>query len=218
MAIYLNLYHEIQRKKLQRQRDPVKIAIMAGLLVASGFVGYYFWRLEAVRSVKSQQAQVQSQWDKLEPKQKAAQARSEELKSNISVARSLEHHAENRFYWAPLVEQILQTIPPDVQITGINGTLTSQGSKKVTVAIDGLAAGDSPRAVAEQLRIAFQTKLSSQYNNVTSVFRTLEDAPEPVQIQGKNETAAVFVIDVVLTRPDVDDNSSASNAKSIFKH
>jgi Tfp pilus assembly protein PilN len=203
MSLYLNLYHEVQNKKLKRQRDPLKIGIMALAVVAMGFVLYYIWRFEAVRSIRFQAAGVQSDWIKLSPKQKTAQARRDELDQNRKIAEGIVHHVENRFYWGPLLDQFIQVIPPSIQITVLDGELALDGSKKVTLTVSGISTGDQPRAVAEELRIALQNKLALQYQQVTSVFGSLDEGI-PIQYQGRSSPSATFVINISFICPDVD--------------
>ena len=78
---------------------------------------------------------------------------------------------ENRFYWAPLFEQLIQVVPSDVQITGLDGSVSSDGLKKVTLTVTGIATGGEPRAKAEELRIALQNKLAAQYHQPTRHFQ-----------------------------------------------
>lgn len=203
MALYLNLYHEVQNQKLKRQRDPFKIAIAAALMVAVGFIGYYLWRVEVVKRARSAAAQIQSDWGKLEPKFKEAEAQKQEYEQNIALADILTHRIENRFYWAPLIQQIVEVVPQEVQVTALDGSLSTDGTKKVSLSISGLAADPQPRAVAERLRIAIQNKLSSQYRQATATFVSLEDGAEPVVVQGHSVPTATFVIGVTFSSPDI---------------
>jgi hypothetical protein len=208
MAIYLNLYHETQRQKLKRQRDPFKLAIVGALVVVIGFIGYYFWRSEAVSRVKRESQGVEADWNKLEPKQKAAKDRVAELTQNINLADALNHKVENRFYWAPMLQQLIQIVPPDIQITGMDGAVSLDGSKKVSISLRGMATGAQPRSVAEDLRTTLQNKLGSKYKDVTSVFGTLEDGAETVQYEGKALPTALFTINLSFVSPDVDETTA----------
>lgn len=210
MALYLNLYHEIQKQKLKRQRDPFKIGIMVILMIAVGFIVYYFWRLEAVKRSTHELIQVQGEWKTAEPKQKAALARRDELDENVKARDALVHKIENRFYWAPLLADIMHITPPEVQIYNFEGGSINNGAKKITVRLTGIAAGVQPRTVAEKLRTTLQNELSIHYQNVTSVFGTLEDNTETTQYQGKTLPTANFAIDITCTAPDIDDAEKAS--------
>ena len=210
MALYLNLYHEIQKQKLKRQRDPFKIGIMVILMIAVGFIAYYFWRLEAVKISTHELIRVQGEWKNAEPKQKAALTRRDELDENVKARDALVHKIENRFYWAPLLASIAHVTPPEVQIASFDGGAINTGAKKITVRITGIATGAQPRTVAEKLRTTLQNELSLHYQNVTSVFGGLEDNVETVQYQGKTLPTANFIIDITCTARDIDDAEKAS--------
>jgi hypothetical protein len=210
MALYLNLYHEIQKQKLKRQRDPFKIGIMVMLMVAVGFIAYYFWRLESVQKSTRELLRVQSEWKATEPKQKVALARRDELDLNVKLRDAIVHKIENRFYWAPLLNSILRVTPPEVQITGFGGEALNTGPKKITVSVSGISTGAQPRNVAEKLRTTLQNELALHYQQVTTVFGTLDDNAETIQYQGRTLPTSTFVINITCTAPDVDDVDKAS--------
>lgn len=217
MALYLNLYHEIQKQKLKRQRDPLKLALLGLVMVAVGLVGWYFYRMEHVRGIQQQADAIQAELKKYDGQAADAQKQLDAYDQNIKLAGAMIHKVENRFYWAPLLQQIVEVVRPDVQITALNGTVSSDGDKKVTLTVTGIATGGQPRAVAEELRTALQNKLSGKYLVPTAVFRSLEDGAEPVQYQGKSSPTALFVIDVTFTSPDVDE-AAKNAAKPAVRH
>lgn len=204
MALHLNLYHEIQRQELQRRRDPLKVGIMLLLFVAVGFVAYYFWRLAAVHDVTGQLSAVQGEWSRIASQEKTAKVRYGELEQEKKLSDALVHKIENRFYWAPLLQQMLQVVPPEVQITRFDGNLAADASKKVSLTVNGIATGSQPRATAEALRTALADKFSSSDQQTTSVFKSLEDGAETVQYKGETLQTAIFAIDLSLARPDID--------------
>jgi Tfp pilus assembly protein PilN len=196
MALNLNLYHEIQKQELQRRRDPLKIGIYVMVLLALGFVGYYFFRLQSYYSVKNELAGVVSRWQSAEEKQKAAKARMDELNQTIKVADAFKNRIEGRIYWAPILERIVRAVPPEIQITQLTGAVASDGSRKISVALTGVATGALPRTVAEQLRTALENKFTADYAHATSTFKSLEDGDDTVAYQGKNLPTAIFSIDL----------------------
>jgi len=209
MALYINLYHEIQKQKLKRQRDPFKIGIMIILMIAVAFIAFYFWRLESVGRSKSEMLRVQGEWKSTEPNSKTASARRDELDANVKLRDAMVHQIENRFYWAPLIGAVVRVAPPEVQITSFNGSATNTGPKKVTLSITGISSGAQPRTVAEKLRTTLQNELTSHYQTVTTAFGTLEDSAETVQYQGKTVPTANFVIDVTFVAPDIAESEKA---------
>jgi Tfp pilus assembly protein PilN len=218
MALYLNLYHEIQKQKLKRQRDPLKIAIMGMVVIAVALVAWYFYKVESVRSKQREATDVVDELKANDPKAADAQKQLAAYGDDIKLSDAIIHKMENRFYWAPLLEQILQIVPPEIQITGLDGSISSDGLKKVTLTVTGIATGGQPRAVAEELRIALQSKLSAaQYSQPSAIFRSLEDGTEPVQYQGKSLPTVLFVIDVTFTSPDVDEESKPKTPTRVPK-
>ncbi|PYL49356.1 MAG: hypothetical protein DMF40_02390, partial [Verrucomicrobia bacterium] len=84
MPLQLNLLHEEILEHRQRQRDPLKLSIYAGIGLAALLVLNYLWIGYRVLESKSRLNSVQSEWAKVEPKVTAAQKRAEELNGIIS--------------------------------------------------------------------------------------------------------------------------------------
>ncbi len=121
MALHLNLYHEIEKQKSQSRRDPLRLGIIGLACVALGFALFYFYRLHQAGEVDNQLGQLQSQWDKLDPQQKAAQARQADLSQSINTCDAVVSKIEHRLFWAPLLDQFLKVVPKNVQITRFDG-------------------------------------------------------------------------------------------------
>ena len=217
MALYLNLYHEVQKQKLKRQRDPLKLAMLGLLVVAVGLVAYYFWRMESVKKSQEAAGAVIADLKKNDPRAADAQKHIDEYDAEIKLADAVIHRMESRFYWAPLLGQIIEIIPPDVQITGLDGSIANDGTRKVTLSVTGIATGGQPRAVAEELRIALQNKLGAQYSQPAATFRSLDDGAEPVQYLGKTSPTVEFVIDVTFVSPDPDEAAKAAKPTRVPK-
>ncbi len=191
MALHLNLYHEVQRADLQRRRDPLKLGIIGMIVIAVGFLGYYFYRMESVRSVNEELSRLHAEWSATEPKFKVAQKRQAEIEVTLKTKATLVQMIENRFYWAPLFEKVLLTVPAEVQLTKLDGQMADK-DKQGGLSVTGISSGEQPRKVAEDLRTAFFNKLSEKYKGVNSSFKTLEDSEQTVKIDGKLYATAVF--------------------------
>lgn len=198
MALHLNLYHEVLKAKALKRRDPLKLSMYGLAAVVACFAGYYVLELVKLHSVNSELASVKAEFDKLEPLAKTARKREEDLQSQMKAGNLLVKRVENRFYWAPLLEQVMQVVPREVQVTRFSGDLTGEGLRRCSLSIDGLSAGTDPRKVAEDLRTAFTEKFSTKYKNVSSKFRTLEDGTETITLDGKRVSTATFAITVDL--------------------
>src|SRR6476469_341309 len=80
MPLQLNLLHEEILEQRQRQRDPLKLSIYAGIGLAALLLLNYLWTGYRVLDSKRHLSGVQGEWTKVEPKVTAAQKRAEELK------------------------------------------------------------------------------------------------------------------------------------------
>ncbi len=204
MALHLNLYHEIQKQKQQSRRDPLKLGMVGVGLIALCLAGYYLMRLREASSVMSRMDQMQAVWDKLEPEQKAAAAKQEDLAKAIKTSDALVQRIENRIYWAPLLGQLLEVTPKNVQITKFDGTAANDKTPTCSFTIVGLSSGAEPRRVAEELRTALHKKFAENHGAVTAAFQMLEDAQETVSVDGKPMPVANFGIKLDMSaRPPV---------------
>lgn len=202
MSLHLNLYHEVNKAKALKRRDPLKLTMYALSAVVAGFAGYYALQALKLHSLNSELATVKAEFDKLDPAAKTAKAREDELSAQLKSGNLLVKKVENRFYWAPLLEQIMQVVPREVQVTRLVGDLAGEGARRCTLSIDGLSAGQDARNVAETLRTAIAEKISPNHKNVTSKFRMLEDGTEMAMLDGKQVPTATFAINVEFTSGD----------------
>lgn len=196
MSLHLNLYHEVLKAKAIKRRDPLKLTMYGLSAVVAGFAGYYVLQAVKLHNLNSELATVKAEFDKLEPAAKTAKAREDELTVKLKAGNLLVKKVESRFYWAPLLEQIMQVVPREVQVTRLVGDLSGEGARRCSLSIDGLSAGTDARNVAETLRTAIAEKISPQHKNVTSKFRMLEDGTEMAMLDGKQVPTATFAINV----------------------
>ena len=198
MALHLNLYHEVLTAKAIKRRDPLKLAMLGLVAVIAGFASYYVIELVKLHSISNSLATVKGEFSKLEPLAKAAKKREEELNAQMKSGDLLVKKVEGRFYWAPMLEQIMQVVPREVQVTRLAGDIAGEGLRHCSISLDGLSAGADARKVAEDLRTALAEKFTASYRNVTSKFRSLEDGTEMVMLDGKQVPTAMFAISVDL--------------------
>src|SRR5260221_7102831 len=199
MALHLNLYHEVQKERQLKRRDPLKLSMYGLSAMAALFAIYYFIELGRMHGMTVDLDRVQAQYNSLEPKAKAAKKREDEINLEIRKSDLMAKRIESRFYWAPMIEQISQAVPREVQITRLVGDLSGEGVRKCSLTLDGLSAGSDPRKVAEDLRTAIAEKLGPKYKAVTSNFKPLEDGSEMVLLDGRQMPTASFAINVQLT-------------------
>ena len=197
MALHLNLLHEEILEQRQRQRDPLKIGMMVLGALGALMLAYYLWNAYKVLEIRNRLSQVQHDWAKVEPKVTAAQKRSTELNGIISTTKVLDTMIDGRFFWGPFLEKLSRCVALNAQLTTIDGNVAEDG--KVTVVIEGLAAGREPRAAAEELRQLLLEQLGQTYLEVKVEFRTLEDLDTIVKIGGANQSMARFAISATFT-------------------
>jgi hypothetical protein len=160
-----------------------------------GFVINYFIVLERSHMVNIRYTIVQGDWAAVEPKAKDAKARQTELEAEIAASDAMVKNVDSRLYWAPVLDQILQTVPRSVQLTHLGAE--APGDEKAinsAIEISGIASAPEPRKEAEAVRTALDTKLGTKFKHVSSVFKTLDDSDQYVMLDGKRLPTASFTI------------------------
>jgi hypothetical protein len=196
MALHLNLLHEEIFEQRQRQRDPLKIGMMVLGALGAIMLVYYLWNAYKVLEIRTRLAQAQHDWSKVEPKVTGAQKRSAELNSIISTTKVLDGIIDSRFFWAPVLEKLSRCVALNAQVTSVDGSVLDDG--RISVVIEGLAAGREPRAAAEELRQLLLEQLGQSYPDVKVEFKALEDLDTIVNIGGSNMAMARFGINVTI--------------------
>jgi hypothetical protein len=197
MALHLNLLHEEILAERQRQRDPLKI----GMLVLAGCGAllflYYGWNAYRAIAIKAELSRVEAEWKKIEPSVIDAQKRSTELNSIISTTQVLDDYIDNRFFWGPLLEKLSRCVPPNAQLTSLEGVvLEEEKGGGLSVTIDGVAAAREPRSAAEDLRQMLLEQLGKTYHDVKAQFKSLEDVETVASIGGVNVPMAHYVLTI----------------------
>jgi len=198
MALHLNLYHEVLKARALKRRDPLKISIYVLAAIAACCAAWYTIQLLKMHTLNDEYLQKRAEFIKVEPMAKQAKKREDELAAKAATTVQMVKHIEGRFYWAPLLAQLSQVVPREVQITRLGGEVTGEGLRRCSINIDGLSAGADPRRVAEELRTAIADRLSPHYKNVTSTFKSLEDGTETIMLDGRQVGTANFAIIVQL--------------------
>jgi hypothetical protein len=169
------------------------------VLVALGalMLLYYLWNAYKVLEIRNRLSQAQHDWAKVEPKVTAAQKRSAELNAIISTTKVLDGMIDGRFFWAPFLEKLSRCVALNAQLTGVDGAVQDDG--RITLSVDGLAAGREPRAAAEELRQLLLEQLNQGYHDVKVEFKALEDLDTIVNIGGSNQNMARFALNVTFS-------------------
>jgi len=202
MSLRLNLYHEIQQERTARKRDPLKISLYILGGVVAGFAALYAVELGRHSSSANDLAEKQAEFAKLEPLAAAAKKREETFQETQKINTKLVKGIEDRFYWAPVLQQVATLVPQEVQINKLSGDIQGTGLRKCQLTVDGLSAGADPRKVAEELRQSILESLTKNFRTVDAKFRTLEDGSEFVMLNGHQWPTASFAISVTFESGD----------------
>ena len=197
MALTLNLLHEEILEQRQRQRDPLKIGLLVLSSLGAFLFLYYAWNAYQTLEIKAKLSRVEAEWKKLEPKVTEAQKRSAELTSIINTTKILDDYIDGRFYWGPFLEKLSRCVPPNAQLTTLEGSLgDEEKGGGVTVTLDGVAAAREPRSAAEDLRQMLVEQLSKSYHDVKAEFKTLEDVETVAHIGGTTVPMSRYILSV----------------------
>jgi len=197
MALHLNLLHEEILELRQRQRDPLKIGMLVLSSCGALLFLYYAWNAYQTLEIKSKLSSIEAEWKKLEPKVTQAQKRSAELTDVINTTRVLDDYIDNRFFWGPFLEKLSRCVPPNAQITSMEGSLGDEDKGGgVTVMLDGVAAAREPRSAAEDLRQMLLEQLGKTYHDVKAEFKTLEDVETVASIGGTTVPMSRYILSV----------------------
>jgi hypothetical protein len=197
MALHLNLLHEEILEQRQRQRDPLKIGMLVLSSCGAILFLYYAWNAYETLNIKSKLAGTEAEWKKLEPKVTAAQKRSAELTNLINTTRVLDDYIDNRFFWGPFLEKLSRCVPPNAQITAMEGGLVDEDKGGgVSITLDGVAAAREPRSAAEDVRQMLLEQIGKTFHDVKAEFKTLEDVETVANINGTTVPMARYVLNI----------------------
>ena len=196
MPLHVNLYHEVQQQERARRRDPLRLGMLAALIAAIGLVVNYFIVLERAHSINIRYSALEEQWSKIEPKAKDAKDRQDELNAEVTASDAMMKNVDSRFFWAPVLDQILKTVPRNVQLTHVSADMpTNENSLDSVISLSGISSASEPRKEAETVRTALDAKLASNFKGVTSAFKSLEDTDEAVTLDGRRLATATFTME-----------------------
>jgi Tfp pilus assembly protein PilN len=196
MPLHVNLYHEVQRQEIARQRDPLRLGMLAVLLAAIGFVVNYFVVLERAHIIGAQYSALQGDWAAISPKAKDAKARQDELNSEIAASDAMLKNVDSRLYWAPILDEIVRAVPRSVQLTHLGAEVPGDDKAiNSTLSVSGISAAPEPRKEAENVRTALDARLAARFKHVTSVFKGLDDSDQFVMLDGRRLPTASFSLE-----------------------
>jgi hypothetical protein len=121
MAIRINLLAEEQAAEEQRRKNPVKLAIWVGSFLVV-LVALYILKLQLDINLKKKEYSSYEQTWKSKTAAYAAvtnnMAKIAEIDKKLSA---LDRLSTNRFFWAPLLSALQQTVISDIQVIKVSG-------------------------------------------------------------------------------------------------
>jgi hypothetical protein len=197
MALRINLYHEALRAKKQEQYDPLKLSIFGLIAIGIILAGWFFIELGKKSSAAGTLDEKRREYERLTPLEKMAQEQEAEYSKQIGVSEKLQKRMEERFYWAPVLEDITSLVPEYLQINKLAGDVTGDGLRTTKMMIEGIAAGDEPWRAADEFRNAIAEKLGKKFRNVNAVFKgNIENSTDQVTLNGRTLKTVMFSINL----------------------
>ena len=213
MAIRINLFYEEQNREVQRKRDPLKLGMLGIVVVLGLIVVYHLFKMAESSRLQSQLNSLQQEWSTKEAEMKAAIKAQEDSQNAVNRAEALKKVVEERFLWGGVFQVIMDVVPLEVQLKSFAGTSEAQ-SDNVTIILEGVAAGNEPRSVAENLRRNLGEKLNELYGNTEVVFTLLENDDLQVVLDEQKLSTARFAIRASLKQSvKTEENPEAKSAK-----
>ena len=197
MAIRINLLAEAQVAEETRRKNPVKLAIWIGsFLVAVMLIFILKLQLDIVFSKKTYNS-IEQSWKENNDKYKEV---TNNIAKTVEIDRKLEaldRLATNRFYWAPVLNALQQTMIGDIQL--IRETGEQQYSKeapktsgKVTI----------PGDTVEKISLYIDAKdFNPNAQNYDKFKETLSTSVFFANLLGPRNA---FILDGTLSAPTVD--------------
>jgi hypothetical protein len=213
MAIRINLLAEAQAAEEMRRKDPVKRGIwIGGFCVAVVLI----WILKLQLDIginKSHYNAIEQSWN-------ADKARYGTVTNNmVRIAEAnkklseLDRLATNRFYWAPVLNALQQTVTDDIQVIKLTGEqkYTKEDAKVI-------GSGDSkivlPGAIVEKTSLYIDAKdYDPNAQNYDKFKEKLSASSYFVKLLGPRNS---FILDGTLSAPTVDP-SDPSRQFVVFK-
>jgi hypothetical protein len=196
MALHLNLNHELERIRAERRRDPLKLSMYGLAIVGALLVVQYVWTMGKTAATGYERDKMNRNFAKLEPESVAAVAEEAELKKKLDNSARLQKRIEGRFYWAPLLQLIVENVPGNIHITRFAGDVNNDDPSKIQFKLEGLVAGAEPLTIADRFKLKLTQVLEKKYRNVNATFRNLDNGTDTIPIEGKPNPTATFSINV----------------------
>jgi len=195
--IRLNFLHELEAIQTQKQRDPLKIAMLAILVVIMIMGGYYMVRLNEVNSLRIRANQTSATWKEREATVQEAEQEMAEMNETIQRVALLNQYIERRFLWAESLALLDHATGPMIQLQSFNGSV---GDATAKLTIGGIVADKEPRIAADEYLRTLETTFRTRYPDARATFDVLEEQPgRTVTLPEGDFKTARFSISITVT-------------------
>ncbi len=197
MPVRINLFHEEERARLDRSRDPFKIAIYVAVGIGLALVAYYASVYMQVGEAKNQLRGLQADFKKQKPIQEQFEKEEADLNRALNAHKALMSRIEDRIFMAPLIAKVLATrVSRNIQINQLSGTIVDP--QRMEIILEGLCVGQEPRSVAEILRSDLEAAFAETFPGTTGRFELLEENPEALVLGARKFRNANYKIRLVI--------------------
>ncbi len=193
MLLDINLLHEEQTAMLERKRDPLKLGMLAVLLVATLLVIFYFSVSDKANRAKRELDAANSELTKLKPLVEEASIKEQELKKQLDAMELLRRGTQERLFVAPILELVLKSARADIQITSL--TIKTNELAEPTLTIDGITVGfrSEPRTVSDEFRLKLEANMRTLYPKAEVKLENVSTGA-PVTLEKRQYPTAPFTI------------------------
>jgi hypothetical protein len=199
MAIRINLLAEEQAAEELRRKNPVKLAIWIGSFLVV-LVGLFILKLQLdIGFSKKDYARIDQQWKDNIAKYAAVTNNMAKIADIDKKLTALDRLATNRFFWAPVLNAVQQTMINDIQVIKVSGEqrYTKEDAKTI-------GSGDSkktiPGGVDEKTTIYIDAK---DYNPNAQNYDKFKETLSSFDFFVKNLQRG-FILDGTLSTPTPD--------------
>jgi hypothetical protein len=201
MAIRINLLAEEQAAEERRRKNPVKLAIWVGsFFVAVVLCWILELQLEIRVSKKTHDVIAQSLTDKA-TRYAAVTNNMAKMVLTEEKLQALNRLATNRFFWAPVLNALQQTVIDDIQVTRITGT-QKYAKEAARIIGAGPTAKRLPGLTSESVSLFVDAKdFNPNTENYNKFKETLCNYDFFVKNLGRKDG---FILDGTLSAPSVE--------------
>lgn len=201
MAIRINLLAEEQASEEMRRKNPVKLGIwVGGFLVALVLLWILELQLE-IRLSKNTYATIEQSWKDNTARYAAVTNNMAKIAQAEIKLDALERLGTNRFYWAPVLNILQQTMIDDIQIIHITGA-QKYAKEEPRMLGTGSGAKRVPGSVTESISLYIDAK---DFNPNAQNYNKFKETLCNFDFFAKNlKRKDGFILDGTLSAPTVE--------------